>query len=112
VNGTTNVRFVVKDAATLDEVASYYLITTFDAVHDQAKPATVPKGIADALKNDGVYPMQDIAGSSEVHNNMDYPLCPFLSQGGEGLGSPALEQASFKLLADPVPRSPPAGRRR
>jgi len=40
-HGTKNVRFEVKDAAALEEEASYDLITTFDAVHDQAKPTKV-----------------------------------------------------------------------
>src|SRR4028118_666089 len=40
-HGTTNVRFEVKDAATLDEEERYDLITTFDAVHDKADPAAV-----------------------------------------------------------------------
>jgi 2-polyprenyl-3-methyl-5-hydroxy-6-metoxy-1,4-benzoquinol methylase len=39
--GLTNVRFEVKDVAALDEAAQYDLITAFDAIHDQAKPATV-----------------------------------------------------------------------
>ncbi len=72
-NGTTNARFEVKDAAALDEKARYDLITTFDAVHDQADPAAVLKGIAEALREDGVYLMQDIAGSSHHHNNLDHP---------------------------------------
>ena len=99
-NGTPNVRFEVRDAATLDELEAYDLITTFDAVHDQAHPAVVLSGIARALRPGGVYLMQDIAGSSHVHNNMDHPLGPFLytvstmhctpvslAQGGEGLGT-------------------------
>ena len=36
--GLTNVRFVHKDAATLDGTERFDLITTFDAVHDQARP--------------------------------------------------------------------------
>jgi len=75
---TTNVRFEVKDVATLDEEARYDLITTFDAVHDQADPAAVLRGIAAALRDDGVYLMQDIAGSSHLHNNLDHPLGPFM----------------------------------
>lgn len=99
-NGTTNVRFEVKDAATLEEVERYDLITTFDAVHDQAKPAEVLGGIARALRPDGVYLMQDIAGSSYVHKNMDHPNGPYLytistmhcmtvslAQDGDGLGT-------------------------
>jgi 2-polyprenyl-3-methyl-5-hydroxy-6-metoxy-1,4-benzoquinol methylase len=112
-NGTTNVRFEVKDAASLDEVARYDLITTFDAIHDQAKPANVLEGIAHALNDDGVYLMQDIAGSSHVHNNMDHPLGPFLytvstmhctpvslAQGGEGLGTMWGEEKARKMLGE------------
>ncbi len=109
----TNVRFEVKDAATLDEEARYDLITTFDAVHDQAKPAAVLKGIADALKDDGVYLMQDIAGSSHVHNNLNHPVAPFLytvstmhcmtvslAQGGEGLGTMWGEEKAREMLKE------------
>jgi 2-polyprenyl-3-methyl-5-hydroxy-6-metoxy-1,4-benzoquinol methylase len=112
-HGSTNIRFEVKDAATLDENARYDLITTFDAVHDQAHPAAVLEGIARALKNDGVYLMQDIAGSSHVHNNLDHPLGPFLytistmhcttvslSQGGEGLGTMWGEEKATQMLAE------------
>ena len=111
--GLTNVRFEIKDAATLDEKERYDLITTFDAIHDQAKPAAVLEGIARALKPDGVYPMQDIAGSSHVHNNMEHPLGPLLytistmhcmtvslSQGGNGLGTMWGEEKAREILAE------------
>jgi SAM-dependent methyltransferase len=111
--GSTNVRFEVKDAATLDETARYDLITTFDSVHDQASPATVLENIARALTDDGVYLMQDIAGSSHVHNNIDHPLGPFLytvstmhcttvslAQGGEGLGTMWGEEKAREMLAE------------
>jgi 2-polyprenyl-3-methyl-5-hydroxy-6-metoxy-1,4-benzoquinol methylase len=112
-NGTENVRFEIRDAATLEEIGRYDLITTFDAVHDQADPAAVLKGIANALRPDGVYLMQDIAGSSHVHNNMDHPLGPFLytistmhcmtvslSQGGDGLGTMWGEELAKKMLKE------------
>ena len=112
-NGTTNVRFEVRDAASLDEKASYDLITTFDSIHDQAHPAAVLKGIADALKDDGVYLMQDIAGSSHVHKNMDHPIGTYLytvstmhcmtvslSQGGEGLGTMWGEEKAKEMLRE------------
>ncbi len=41
-HATGNVRFEVKDATDLQERASYDLVTTFDAVHDQARPAAAP----------------------------------------------------------------------
>ncbi|MGB3633285.1 MAG: class I SAM-dependent methyltransferase [Rubrobacteraceae bacterium] len=110
-HGATNVRFEVKDAAKLDEVESYDLITTFDAVHDQAAPTKVLKGIHDALRKDGVYLMQDIAGSSHHHNNLDHPIGPFLytistthcttvslAQGGEGLGTMWGEEKAREML--------------
>src|ERR671916_1707324 len=112
-HGTKNVRFEVKDVAAIEEEASYDLITTFDAIHDQAHPAAVLKGIADALKDDGVYLMQDIAGSSYHHNNLDHPIGPFLytvstmhcmtvslAQGGEGLGAMWGEEKAKEMLKE------------
>jgi SAM-dependent methyltransferase len=112
-HGTTNVRFEVKDAAALGEEARYDLVTTFDAIHDQADPATVLKGIADALRDDGVYLMQDIAGSSHHHNNLEHPIGPFLytvstmhcmtvslAQGGEGLGTMWGEEKAKQMLEE------------
>jgi 2-polyprenyl-3-methyl-5-hydroxy-6-metoxy-1,4-benzoquinol methylase len=111
--GLTNLRFEVKDAATIDEVEVYDLITTFDAVHDQAKPAKVLKNIYQALRPDGVYLMQDIAGSSQVQNNMDHPMGPLLytvscmhcmtvslAQGGDGLGAMWGEEKACEMLAE------------
>src|SRR5215212_2491186 len=110
-HGTANVRFEVKDVSTLDEGARYDLITTFDAIHDQSEPAKVLEGIAAALRDDGVYLMQDIAGSSYLHNNLDHPLGPFmytvstmhcmtvsLAQGGAGLGTMWGEEKAKEML--------------
>lgn len=66
--GLTNLRFVVQDAATLNAVNQYDLITTFDAIHDQAHPGRVLRNIFRALKPGGVYFMHDIAGSSHLHH--------------------------------------------
>ena len=112
-HGTTNVSFEVKDAAALGEEVRYDLITTFDAIHDQADPAAVLKGIADALKGDGVYLMQDIAGSSHVHGDMDHPIGQYLytvstmhcmtvslAQGGEGLGTMWGEEKAREMLGE------------
>lgn len=111
--GLTNVRFATRDAANLGESARYDLITTFDVVHDQAKPAAVLEGISEALRPDGVYLMQDIAGSSHVHRNLDHPLGPFtytistmhcmtvsLEQGGAGLGAMWGEEKAREMLRD------------
>jgi 2-polyprenyl-3-methyl-5-hydroxy-6-metoxy-1,4-benzoquinol methylase len=98
-----NVEFVVADLSDFDTTAEpglFDCITTFDAVHDQARPLNVLKGIHRALKADGVYLMQDIKGSSHVHKNIGHPIGTFLytiscmhcmtvslAQGGEGLGA-------------------------
>ena len=76
--GLTNATFEVKDAATLDGSTQFDFITVFDAIHDQAKPDVVLKGIADSLKPGGVFLCVDIAGSSHVEDNMEHPLAPML----------------------------------
>jgi ubiquinone/menaquinone biosynthesis C-methylase UbiE len=117
-----NVEFIVADLSDFDEKAeqsAFDLVTTFDAIHDQAKPLNVLKGIYRTLKPDGVYLMQDIKGSSHAHNNIDHPLGTFLytiscmhcmtvslAQGGEGLGAmwgeekirQYLERAGFRSV--------------
>lgn len=99
-HGLSNVNLIAKDVAKIDDMKKFDFIATFDAVHDQADPDKVLKNINNALKDDGVYLMQDIAGSSHVHNNMDHLIGPFiytiscmhcmtvsLSQDGKGLGA-------------------------
>ena len=108
-----NARFEVKDAATLDGSKQFDLITTFDSVHDQAKPRRVLKGIADALKPGGTFLCVDIAASSNLHENLEHPLAPFmytvstmhcmtvsLALGGEGLGTVWGEQKAKELMAE------------
>lgn len=101
--GLANVRFEVRDLTTFDvdaDPASLDLVTTFDAVHDQASPRALLKGIRRSLADDGVYLMQDIDGHSHHHADVDVPLASFLytiscmhcmtvslAQGGEGLGA-------------------------
>ncbi|MBI2649573.1 MAG: class I SAM-dependent methyltransferase [Thaumarchaeota archaeon] len=76
--GLSNAHFEIKDAAKLAELGKYDLITAFDAIHDQAQPTKVLKAICRALKPTGTFLMQDIAGSSNVHENMQNPLAPTL----------------------------------
>ncbi len=112
-HGLSNVRFEVRDATNLDEKERYGLVTTFDAVHDQAQPAKVLKGIAQALRPGGVYLMQDIKASSHVHNNLDHPVGPFLytiscmhcmpvslAQDGAGLGAMWGEEKAREMLRE------------
>jgi 2-polyprenyl-3-methyl-5-hydroxy-6-metoxy-1,4-benzoquinol methylase len=112
--GLDNITFMPTDVSDFDTTAepeSFDLITTFDAIHDQAKPLHVLKGIHRALKPDGVYLMQDISGSSHVHKNIDHPLGTLLytiscmhcmtvslAQGGEGLGAMWGEEQTREYL--------------
>jgi ubiquinone/menaquinone biosynthesis C-methylase UbiE len=111
--GLHNVRFEVRDAAALDEHRSFDLVTTFDAIHDQAHPDRVLAAIRAALKPGGVYLMQDIAGSSRLEKNLDHPLGPIfyavscmhcmtvsLAAGGEGLGTMWGEEKALAMLAE------------
>lgn len=114
--GLRNVRFEQRDASDFDQTAdpeTYDLVTTFDAVHDQAQPRAVLKGIARTLKPDGVYLMQDIHAHSHIHENTAHPLGPFLytiscmhcmtvslAQGGEGLGAMWGREKAMELLRE------------
>ena len=111
-----NLRFEVRDATDFDVTAepeAYDFVTTFDAVHDQAKPLAVLKGINRTLKPDGIYLMQDIHSSSHVHKNLDHPMGPLLytiscmhcmpvslAQGGEGLGTMWGREKAQELLTE------------
>lgn len=110
-DGLQNVRFEVKDVAALGEPGRYDLITAFDAIHDQAQPALVLKGIAECLKPDGTFLMQDIGGSSHVHLNHEKPLAPYLytvsclhcmtvslAADGAGLGAMWGEEKACEML--------------
>jgi len=120
--GLRNIEFAVADLGDFHETAeakAFDFITTFDAIHDQAKPLNVLKGIYRALKDDGLYLMQDIKGSSHIYNNVSHPIGAFLytvscmhcmtvslAQAGEGLGAmwgeektrEYLERAGFRFV--------------
>ena len=111
--GLANVTFAVKDVAEINETNRYGLITAFDAIHDQARPRQVLRQIEQALRPDGVFLMQDIRASSEVHKNLDHPIGAFtytisclhcmtvsLALGGEGLGAAWGEEKALELLAE------------
>ena len=74
--GLTNATFVERDAAKLDGSEQYDFITTFDAVHDQARPDLVLSGIAQSLRPGGAYLCIDVATSSALADNMARPLAP------------------------------------
>jgi len=112
--GLGNIEYVARDLSDFDRTAepdAFDLVTTFDAIHDQAKPLNVLKGIRRTLRPDGVYLMQDISGSSHVHKDVEHPLGTLLytvscmhcmtvslAQGGEGLGAMWGEEKTQEYL--------------
>ncbi|MGK2856648.1 MAG: class I SAM-dependent methyltransferase [Thermoanaerobaculia bacterium] len=111
--GLRNVRFEVRDVATLDGSQRFALVTAFDAIHDQAYPAAVLANVAAMLEPGGTFLMQDIAGSSRLEKNLDHPFAPYLytvscmhcmtvslAQGGVGLGTMWGEELATQMLGD------------
>jgi SAM-dependent methyltransferase len=98
--GLTNARFETRDVARLDVEAEFDLVTAFDAIHDQAHPATVLEQIRRSLRPGGTFLMVDIRAQSNLEDNLDLPWASFLyaislvhcmsvslGQGGDGLGT-------------------------
>lgn len=111
--GLANARFIRGDAAELAAVNQYELITAFDAIHDQARPALVLERIHDALRPGGVLLMQDILGHTHLSDNLAHPLGPFLytisclhcmsvslAAGGPGLGAMWGRERACAMLRD------------
>lgn len=111
--GVSNAKFVKQDVAKFDAKAAFDLITAFDSIHDQAAPRQVLANISQALRPGGTFLMVDIAGASNVGDNMSNPMAPLfysistlhcmtvsLALGGEGLGTMWGEQLARQLLAD------------
>ena len=98
-----NLEFVRLDAATLKDNREFKdafdYVTAFDAVHDQTRPLDVLLGIHHILAPGGMFSMVDIAARSDLADNLDHPMGPFLYtvslmhcmpvglvDGGPGLG--------------------------
>jgi 2-polyprenyl-3-methyl-5-hydroxy-6-metoxy-1,4-benzoquinol methylase len=111
--GLTNATFVAKDVAALEMSETYDVITVFDAIHDQAHPATVLQNIHRALRPGGVFLMVDIKASTQLEDNVGVPMstylytvstmhCMSVSLGldGAGLGTCWGRQLATSMLAD------------
>jgi SAM-dependent methyltransferase len=98
--GLGNIAFEVRDVADLRVEEQYDLVTAFDAIHDQARPADALAAIARALRPGGAFLMQEVAGTSHLHRDVENPLGPLLytvsclhcmtvslASGGAGLGA-------------------------
>jgi len=111
--GLRNLGFEARDAAALDRADAFDLVTAFGAIHAQARPAVVLASIAAALRPDGIFLMQEIAGTGAVHEDRGHPLATFLytlsclhstsvslAAGGAGLGAMWGERTARRMLAE------------
>jgi len=111
--GLSNVTFQCQDLAKMDVSEAFDAILVFDAIHDQAHPATVLTNIHRALRPGGVFLMVDIKASSNLEDNREIPWASWLyavstmhcmtvslSAGGAGLGTAWGEQLAVSMLGD------------
>ena len=111
--GLENIRFEVRDAAVLDDRERFDLVTAFDTVRDQARPAQVLSRIARALRPSGTFLLKEIAGTSPIDGDPDPPNAPFLytvscmhslavslAQGGAGPGEIWSAESATRMLRE------------
>jgi ubiquinone/menaquinone biosynthesis C-methylase UbiE len=109
--GNKNTSFQIQDVENFPENEKFDLVTAFDAIHDQAAPSKVLDNIRRAVKDDGVFLMQDIGSSSQLENNKTHPLGPFLytvsclhcmtvslALNGHGLGAMWGKEKAIEML--------------
>jgi SAM-dependent methyltransferase len=107
--GLANLTFLPADAADFEAADAFDLVTAFAAIHRQARPALVLRRVAEALRPDGSFLMQEYAGAEDVRR----PLGTFLytlsclqslpvalASGGAGLGAMWGERAAHRMLAE------------
>jgi 2-polyprenyl-3-methyl-5-hydroxy-6-metoxy-1,4-benzoquinol methylase len=110
--GLRNVAFETRDAAKLEAVANYDLVTAFDTIHDQADPAGVLARIRKAVRSGGTFLCVDIAASSNLADNLEHPFATALyavstmhcmtvslAQGGAGLGTMWGQEKALEMLS-------------
>lgn len=111
--GLTNATFESHDLSELDKPGAYDVITVFDAIHDQARPARVLENIYRALRPGGVLLMADIKASSRLEENVGVPMSTYLyttslmhcmtvslALDGAGLGTAWGTQLAVAMLGD------------
>jgi SAM-dependent methyltransferase len=109
--GLTNVAFEVADVAAFRPAEPLDVVFAIDAVHDQADPAAVLRGVHDALVPGGTFVMVDMAASSDLAENVGNPFAPWiyaistlhcmtvsLAHDGAGLGAAWGEQLARTML--------------
>ena len=120
-----NVSFEIADVSVPAPERRFDVVFAIDAVHDQADPAAVLRGVHDALTPGGTFVMIDMAASSDLAENVGNPFAPWiysistlhcmtvsLASGGAGLGAAwgealartMLDEAGFgEVVVHPAP---------
>lgn len=111
--GLDNVRFEPLDILHLPDDPPAELVVGFDVIHDQADPAGVLHRVHRALVPGGTFLMMDIKAASQLEDNLENPLAPFLyavstlhcmtvslARDGAGLGTVWGEQLARRMLSD------------
>ncbi len=111
--GLANAQFEARDVTRLELRERFDLVTAFDSIHDQAQPAQVLHGINEALRPGGTFLMVDVGASSQIHENLDFELGPWmyansclhcmtvsLALDGAGLGAMWGRQKAAQMLTE------------
>ncbi|MEH1129709.1 class I SAM-dependent methyltransferase [Micromonospora sp. CPCC 206061] len=111
--GLANAAFEVLDVTQLPAAPGFDAVFAFDAIHDQAAPATVLRRVYEALTPGGVFFMVDINGASDVEADKGNPFAPMmyamstlhcmtvsLAAGGAGLGTMWGRELAERMLAE------------
>jgi ubiquinone/menaquinone biosynthesis C-methylase UbiE len=111
--GLGNVRFKLRDVATLGPSECFDFITSFGAIHEQARPDLVLQGIGRAMRPGGIYLCVEVGASSILADNAALPwaagmyaascmhsVTVSLASAGPGLGVMWGEQLTRRLFAE------------
>lgn len=113
----SNLEFVIADAAALKENPEWKdscdYVTAFDAVHDQTRPLAALQGVYHILAPGGRFSMVDIAARTNLADNLNHPMGPFLYtvslmhclpvglvDGGPGLGMMWGQEKAVEMLKE------------
>jgi SAM-dependent methyltransferase len=111
--GLENLTFEVTDVAAFRPAEPFDVVFAIDAVHDQADPAAVLRGVHDALVPGGTVVMVDMAASSDLEANVGNPFAAWiysistlhcmtvsLAHDGAGLGAAWGRELATRMLGD------------
>lgn len=109
----SNTLFEVQNLLSITPTKKFDLVTAFDVIHDQINPLGTLQFIFRSLNNNGVFLMQDILSSTDLGENINHPLGPFLytisclhcmsvslSQNGAGLGAMWGKEKALEMLGE------------